>query len=260
MMGYDTILLDRALNRDMDGLREIKKLTNEYPGITTSLLVTEGCMPQCPFKVEHDGMQAMPQNDYWSMHGQLTCSVWRVGAKDLPRVGTDIVWGNNKTFDEYAELVDIFKFSGRLGALEFNEDKSAEDYKFIWANLTNIDGRRFAFDPTDLSEFGTSFYGAADCFADVYDNELGPLSAWQGMRLASKDFPSEETWDTFQDNSIWSTKKGKSLNVVLKTCRNQCWDCHACERTFGVDDYDSLIEVNRDMSRLRSTAVEVKIE
>ena len=45
-----------------------------------------------------------------------------------------------------------------------------------------------------------------------------------------------------QRNNEWLSEKGKRLNRILLNCKSQCYDCHECERTFGVPDYDSSIK------------------
>ena len=44
---------------------------------------------------------------------------------------------------------------------------------------------------------------------------------------------------------LWLSEQGGSLARILSTCRNQCWDCHACERTFGYPDIGSLLEIKK---------------
>lgn len=62
-LGYNIIQLDRSLNRNMDELKRIKRVVENYKKknperhVTTSLLVYEDCLPSCPFKREHDDVQ-----------------------------------------------------------------------------------------------------------------------------------------------------------------------------------------------------------
>ena len=44
--------------------------------------------------------------------------------------------------------------------------------------------------------------------------------------------------------TIWDSEKGQALEQQLMTCQNKCYDCHACEDTFGVDHIDSLVGIN----------------
>ena len=45
--------------------------------------------------------------------------------------------------------------------------------------------------------------------------------------------------------SVWGQKKAAALNKTLLTCKNQCYDCHACERVFGYEDFDTLLELEK---------------
>jgi hypothetical protein len=62
-LGYDIIQLDRSLNRNMDELKRIKEVVENYKSrnsnnnVKTSMLVWENCLPSCPFKREHDDLQ-----------------------------------------------------------------------------------------------------------------------------------------------------------------------------------------------------------
>lgn len=256
LLGYDVINLDRSLNRDLDALRAMQPLRKKYPNLILSLLATEGCMPNCAFKVEHDTVNKDPTYNYWKSvaGGKLSCNKWRtVGTNELPRIGTDIVWANKETFYEYAELVDYFKFSGRMGV--YDEDPDHENHRFIWANLAGIEGTRYRADYWDMHKLPDHAWAATDCFQDLIENIDGPIAPhWFYARYVRNDFDVKTTWKNIEfanQRSVWTSKKGQSLNHVLKTCKNECWDCHACERTFGVDDFDSLIEINRDTDALR---------
>ena len=258
LLGYDVINLDRSLNRDMDMLRKIQPVRKKYPNLILSLLVTEGCMPHCPFKVEHDTMNKTPDWNYWKHHGNLTCKIWRHNeTNDLPRIGTDMVWGDKKTFLEYAELVDYFKFSGRMGQLPAGDTNQ----KFIWSNISHIKGSRWTADNWDLNkviESGTK-YATADCFEDIINNSDGVVSNFQHGRFVNKDHVCDiSQYKDIDKETAWGTGKGRALNHVLKNCKNECWDCHACERTFGIPDFDSLIQLNRDASVLRGHAEHFK--
>lgn len=261
LMGYTVINLDRQLNRDMGMLREMQKVRKKYPNLILSLLVTEGCMPNCPFKVEHDTMGGKnPGWSYWDNHANVSCLKWRHQEyNDLPRIGTEMIWGDKKTFDEYADLVDYFKFSGRNQNLQ--DAENGEPQKFIWSNVAHIKGQNFmaGFHEFDkIIENGNVKYAFFDSFTDMMETvgEKTVISNWRHTRYCSVKYaPNWERVDEIDADTIWRSKKGKALNQVLKTCKNECWDCHACERTFGAEDVDSLIEVNRDVQLLGGHAV-----
>jgi len=255
-IGYDVINLDRSLNRDMDMLNAMQPLRKKYPNLILSLLVTEGCMPTCPFKVEHDTMNKEVGWNYFANHGNMTCKQWRHSViNDLPRVGTEMIWGDLDTFMEYREKVDYFKFSGRM----MNLPSNSTDQKMCWTNTTDIKGQRWNTDYADANvpiEQGNTVL-VANYFEEIINNNPGVISNFSPIRFVDKDTPSNlELAPDVDSRSIWTTKKGKSLNLVLKNCKNECWDCHACERTFSSElgDIDTLIEVNRDTEILRGHA------
>ena len=46
-----------------------------------------------------------------------------------------------------------------------------------------------------------------------------------------------------QIETIYDTSSGEKLLDTLKTCKNECYDCHLCEKVFGVEPFDSLVEL-----------------
>lgn len=257
-LGYDVINLDRSLNRNMDILNAVQPLRKKYPNLVLSLLVTEGCMPNCAFKVEHDTMNKEIGWNYFQNHGNMTCKVWRHSAfNEMPRIGTEMVWANLETFEEYRSKVDYFKFSGRMMSLPDND----YNQKFVWSNIAHIKGQKWASDNANLNpviESG-SMYAVANYFEEIMQHAPGVVSNFQPLRYCNTTY--ESTFSQVKDidaETIWTTGKGKSLNHVLKNCKNECWNCHACERTFGAPDVDSLIEVNRDVSVLQGHASHFK--
>ncbi|SVD00644.1 uncharacterized protein METZ01_LOCUS353498, partial [marine metagenome] len=127
-LGYTTIQLDRKFNRSYAALKRTKKEADRI-GVKTCLLIKEYCMPECPFKQEHDcwsGGSSFREigTDYWETI-PFTCNTWRpirIGGeqkeKDIevinPRTGTDMMVHSKDDWDEFASIVDIFKLSGRL--------------------------------------------------------------------------------------------------------------------------------------------------
>ena len=85
----------------------------------------------------------------------------------------------------------------------------------------------------------------ADDFQEIVDNNLGPIHSWVpgwiDTRYTKDDW--RKTWKGY--TGIWSTDKGQRLEKILRTCRNQCWDCHECERTFGFRDVDSALQLRK---------------
>ncbi len=229
-LGYNVIQLDRSLNRNMDELKKVRAVVENYKKrypdkhVKTCLLVWEDCMPSCPFKREHDDLQIYHRKiNYWdSRLGALTCNRWRdiSGENIIPRTGTNCFWSSVDTFNEYAKLVDIFKHSGRL-TLEVPQGPGSLQFGCI-----SRDG-----------DFVKSF-------SEIIDNKLEPIHSW----LVGTGFFSclETGIKRIRENSkdnIWMTDEGKKLEQRLKKCKNQCHNCHLCERTFGLPDIDSLMEL-----------------
>ena len=46
-----------------------------------------------------------------------------------------------------------------------------------------------------------------------------------------------------QLHPVNATSGGTRLEKLLTSCKNQCWDCHECERTFGMEDIDSALQL-----------------
>jgi hypothetical protein len=131
-------------------------------------------------------------------------------------------------------LVDVFKFSGRLTAPMFNPSDS-QYMKAVWYYDDNTKFKQ------NISLVGETVY--ANDFTDIVDNNLAPLHSWIpgwiDTRYTKDDFKS--TYKTY--TGIWSTEPGKRLEKILKSCKNQCWDCHECERTYGMQDVDSALQL-----------------
>jgi len=232
-LGYNVIQLDRSLNRNMDELKRIKdvveKYKNKYPEryIKTSILVREDCMPFCPFKRVHDDLQIYHRKiDYRNTRlGTLSCMRWQniLGTCIVPRVGTNCFWSSVDTFKEYAELVDIFKYSGRLRIDVPSQDSGS--IKFGW--FTGIH--------------------AIDSFKEIINNRLEPVNLWSpgaGIFPSTKE-DLKDIKDIKKDlkDSFFMTDDAKKLEQRLKNCKNQCYNCHLCEKTFKLPDFDSLIEL-----------------
>jgi len=237
-IGYDTILLDRSLNRNIKELRRINKLVQrQTKPIKTSLLVSEGCLYRCPFKLEHDMASTAIGASYWggdSALSSLSCNNWKSDKMDqLPRNGIDMVTTDKEMLDQYLDKkvggVDILKTSGRFDGRFYNcftEDEIKNN---------NIKLMR-TFGPL-----------AASSFSQVYETNAIPFDQWLILIPTPADENlTKETYDTYYrehlQDDIWLSEKGKRLNRILLNCRSQCYDCHECERTFDVPDYDTSVK------------------
>jgi hypothetical protein len=255
-LGYNMIQLDRSLNRNMSELRRCSKEAKKR-GIITYLLASEGCMPHCPFKFEHDSVQpwigSTTNNSYFDTLADISCNKWRFNkleshiakkwtffnASTLPRIGTSCVWDTNERFDMYNELVDVFKYSGRLG------------YPYAGSKPESYACWQYGDDDT-------IFY--AKSFKDVYDLEAGVLNNWNGLGCVTSPSPDdhEKYFVDHPPNKIrakkhldnldhpFKTEEGIKMCKALPNCKNQCWNCHLCEDAYGLEHFDSLCEINRE--------------
>lgn len=241
-LGYNTILLDRSLNRNIKELKRIKRaqdyLNSKNPKkkVLTSLLVAESCIYSCPFKTEHDSVGEVISTDYFKGPANLTCNGWR-GSEHflkLPRSGINLVASSSDSFNKWLDLVDILKISGRLTTPMFDH-KLVEHMKAVWFYNGSPKIKQ------TITFKGETVY--ADNFQDILDNNLQPIHDWTpgwiDIRHTKEDFRT-----TYKNYSgIWSTDGGKRLEKLLTSCKNQCWDCHECERTFGTEDIDSALQL-----------------
>ena len=227
-LGYNTILLDRSLNRDLTTLKEIR-VESKKLGIETSLLASEGCMPSCPFKKEHDDWQSDLQQsptNYWETFS-TTCSTWHKKTGKLPRHGIDISLATKELVDEFMANVDVLKFSGRIGA-GGNVDPNG---RMCWSGI----GPLFEY---------------ADSFEEIYDKNLAPFINARFVPQGWTNYRTTMQLDTSTMDNIWLTKKGQGLSKILSNCKNRCWDCHACEKVFGVEPFNSILELEYDSKKL----------
>lgn len=257
-LGYTTVLLDRQLNRNIRELKKISHATKER-GIKTSLLVSEGCLPSCPFKSEHDEMQpyveSMTGGNYWDFYANFSCNKWHEpnaeGRKlfqtkeiwqkmnhntTIPRAGVSCVWDTTERFDAYEEVVDIFKFSGRLRDI-YEVDHPNQGYKW-------------SYDLAGRGEEASVCLMSADCFTDVYDSGLGYLSEWFSFSFKDNhNIKDPEVIKMAQEyfagiEHPYKTEAGKTMCAALLNCRSQCYDCHLCEDAYGYEHIDTLCDRN----------------
>lgn len=256
--GYDTILLDRSLNRNIAELKRIKKAVDymnakknkqdpHYKPILTSLLISESCLYRCPFKKEHDDMGSTIAEDYFNTHGYSTCNAWRApGFGDLPRNGVDLIVLEQETMEKIASLVDIFKHSGRLDLLPFN-DNSVGDARYTWTYRLAKEESSHKFAQGVVIMEDQMLY--SETFQEIVDQNAAPIYMWDlnwntvwndEYKLSPERYNYIK--DTFCANSLWFTEEIKDLEKTLFNCRSQCWDCHKCEHVFGVQEVDSALQ------------------
>jgi hypothetical protein len=242
-LGYNSINLDRSLNRNVKELKRVKRaqeylnLKNPKKRLISILLIAEACIYRCPFKKEHDSVGEVISGDYFRGPADLSCNGWRslAGFAESPRSGINIIANDAKTFLQYAELADVFKYSGRLTS----QVKSPEDIpymKAVWYLRTNKFSQEISA-PENIV--------FANDFNEIIDNNLGPIHdwipGWIDIRYTTQDWRT--TYKPY--TGIWNTEPGKNLEKLLQNCKNQCWDCHECERVFGAQDIDSALQIKK---------------
>jgi hypothetical protein len=205
-LGYDYIQLDRSLTRNIEELKKINKLNQNYQK-KLYLLASEYCMYNCPFKSEHDNInqEILSEHAYFtgeSKRSHISCDNWRHGKIALlPRNGVDLILKDKNALDEYLSLVNVLKFSGRLAILD------------------------------DLKKE-----------AKIYVEDANSLEEKANKRLKSRLRISISKKMT-QIETIYDTYSGEKLLDTLKTCKNECYDCHLCEKVFEIEPFDSLVEL-----------------
>ena len=244
-LGYNTINLDRSLNRNLKELKRIKRaqdyLNSKNPAkkVLTVLLVAEACIYHCPFKKEHDSVGEVISTQYFRDYADLSCNAWRSVPEfaQSPRSGINVVANDATTFQQYADLVDVFKYSGRLTS-PANLPTEAKYLKAAW-----FYGPQSKFKQA-TSEVGKTVY--ANDFNEIMENNLGPIHDWIPGWIDTR-YTTEDWHTTYKPyDGIWSTDPGQKLEKLLLNCRSQCWDCHECERTFGMQDIDSALQMRKN--------------
>jgi len=235
-LGYNTILFDRSLNRDSDLLKEMYREAKKI-GCEVSLLASESCLPSCPFKREHDSWQEELQksdSNYWQTFSQ-TCTKWRGVGGRLPRLGTDMSMATKELVDLFMANTDVMKFSGRI-----SPSVEMKNIRMCWSGAASK--KVGVLGPHDMSPKEFEF---ADCFEEIYEKELAPYivdrwlpMGWTYINNITKNQHAQEDIEL-----IWATPKGRGLSKILSTCKNRCWDCHACEKVFGVEPFNSALEL-----------------
>ncbi|MDH3327713.1 MAG: hypothetical protein OEM01_00590 [Desulfobulbaceae bacterium] len=248
--GYDTILLDRSLNRNLIELKRIRKAVDYYNNkykpakkVVTSLLVREGCLYGCPFKKEHDSLGEYISAQYFKTFSRITCDNWRFTEPFgiLPRNAIDITVADKETFHEFAELNDIFKFSGRFSSFPF-DPQDAKHKKVCWVFMHQ---KKYRFDYSKCPPEEIIYSGN---LGDVIHDNVMPLHSWEftyiDTRAVKKDYKNKRKLLKNIPN-FWRTPEGRKLEKKLKTCRSKCWSCHECEKTFGTPRFDSALQIQK---------------
>ena len=247
--GYDILMLDRSLNRNIKELRRIKNAVDYYnekykpdKKVTTCLLVSETCINNCPFKKEHDSVGEKIGAEYFRGLSNLSCDNWRFTDFGLiPRNGVDIVATDKDMWNKWSELTDCFKFSGRF--TQYNQPEgSSPFYKMCWlfTEHHSVHKLKASFYVPNTDEIVYS-----DSFGEIIEHNLEPIHTWIHGHVFSS-VPDFRSKIKLIDNakSIWKTSEGKRLEKILMNCKSQCWDCHECEIVFKTRKFDSGLQIN----------------
>jgi hypothetical protein len=246
--GYDTILLDRSISRNLNELKKIRKAVDYYnkkykpvKKIITSLLIREGCLYNCPFKKEHDSIGEHISGQYFNTLSKITCDNWRFTEPfgKLPRNAIDLVAADKETYNDFAEYNDIFKYSGRFTVFPFLPGDT-QHKKACW-NFEHQ--KKFTFDYAPCGPDDTVY---SDSISEAVNDNIMPLH-WWGFGWVDADIVKNNYKNKLEilgnAPNFWKTDKGQRLGEILKNCRSQCWDCHECEKTFETPRFDSALQL-----------------
>jgi hypothetical protein len=237
-------------------LKELKKIrkavdyfNEKYNPIKKAkicLLISESCIYNCPFKKEHDSIGEVISGQYFGTLSKLSCDNWRYTDFGLiPRNGIDLTASSKEVFEEFNQLVDIFKFSGRFTRLPFTTDVS-DNYKLIWLFTERDNVNKLIYNSTFKSTNDDTVF--ADCFSEIIENDLQPIHSWIHGYALNEYTDYRDKIDLIESTkSIWKTDEGKRLEQILKTCKSQCWNCHECEKTFKTRLFDSGLQLNENL-------------
>jgi collagenase-like PrtC family protease len=128
------VILDRSLNRRIDDLHRTVSDIRAHSDSKIVLLANEGCLYQCPFKVNHDVVIGM-FNDH-TRSGAVSMRKASSADFDIRKLNEDLgcIDHLDNNFDEffkipfirpedlkeYEGIVDVVKFSGKVKGTQFN--------------------------------------------------------------------------------------------------------------------------------------------
>ena len=208
-LGYDYIQLDRSLNRNLNELKKIKEVNKQY-NKKLYLLASEFCMYNCPYKTEHDSINQEILSSHAYFEGELKKS----------NISCD-----NWRMGKYASMP-------RSGVDLILKDKNALDEYLSFVDVFKFSGRLAVLDSIK-DNLKIHF----DDENSLEDKSKKRFKSRFVINLFKKKKYNEEVYDTYE---------GEKLLDVLKTCKNECYNCHLCEKVFGCEDFNSLIELNGD--------------
>jgi len=112
----NSIVLDRGLNRNLDKIIDIVEYNRKEKNLSLSLLVNEGCIPECFFKKECDNFICQKNNNNFSMEETLVeqnlgCRVLYQFNPSISLKSPFITYENARFLSNF---ISIFKISGRM--------------------------------------------------------------------------------------------------------------------------------------------------
>ena len=115
------IILDRSLNRNLDGLAAIAaQIRRQFPGLRIEVLANEGCLPYCPFKLSHDSYIALANMDGENQTHEINCDIGCMRLIDeQPHRLLQSPFIRPEDIDLYLYHVDTIKLCGRTLGSEF---------------------------------------------------------------------------------------------------------------------------------------------
>lgn len=122
-LGITEIYIDRERNYDINFIKAAKK---EYPNINFRLMLNEGCLPNCLFRVSHfDSVAMSTQGEikenlekYNLAHFDMGC---RVSYGNEPELSLKTTTVRPEDIKYYEEIIDTFKIVGRTTPTYINE-------------------------------------------------------------------------------------------------------------------------------------------
>ena len=185
------IILDRALNRNLDQLASISlTLHRQIPGLKLELLANEGCLPYCPFKLSHDAYIALANIDGRDQTHHLNCDIGCMRLLDeQPHRLLQSPFIRPEDVDLYLYHADTIKLCGRtLGSDFLINAISAYRARRYDGNLLDlldsmswlaerlyVDNRLLSFDFANMLSQCDSRCDRCDFCRELFDSIAHPL-------------------------------------------------------------------------------------
>jgi hypothetical protein len=189
------LIFDRSLNRRMDGLAQLsKEVKKKHPQMKIELLVNEGCLYQCPFKVNHDIAISMV-NDVSFLGQQYLSHQMSDNSFDLGALNEE--WGCIRHLDEKPS---------RMFQIPFIRPEDLDKYEDLF-DIVKISGKVLP----DQTVYN---------IIDAYERR-----EWDGNLLGILDATG-----ALRDNYyIFNDEIPDNFHKMLTTCDKNCMKCKYCE-------------------------------